>query len=128
MVSLPIERCRYAFAQWYPFSHEPIEINIEFRTRNVEILRDTNATLSFDIPYSVFDIQNSLKEDGIDRSLLSHMVSLWVQPNRQQFVAFNCALRRDKLEGSEAAQSWELVAVSCVPRRNELDGSGTVSG
>ena len=43
-----------------------IRINIEFRTTNVQFRRNPHATSSFDIPYSVFDIQNSLKGDSIE--------------------------------------------------------------
>jgi hypothetical protein len=59
-----------AVARWHLLCYSWIN-NIEFRTTNVEIRRNSHAISSFDIPHSVFDIphsvfdiQNSLKVDG----------------------------------------------------------------
>ena len=49
---------------------------------NVEIPRNTNATSSFDIPYSVFDIQNSLKVNGIELAPAFHPRHLSAQEVR----------------------------------------------
>jgi len=50
-----------------------IKYNNEFRTRNVEIRRNPQATSSLDIPCSVFDIPNQSKTDGIVPTAVAQM-------------------------------------------------------
>ena len=85
---------------------------------NVEIPRNTNATSSFDIPYSVFDIQNSLKVNGIELAPAFHPRHLSAQEVRA-IRGWHCP--KDTLVVAKAK-------LGLVPRFRKRFGALTLDG